>query len=608
MPALSTSPSPTPVVVVGGGAHARSWLNLLRRSSRLRAVASVTRDGVPPAEGMAACASLDAALRDYPQAAFAVALPPRSGLEVALCLAAAGRDAVLQAPLHEALAETALPAGAAKVRVAHGWVTLPGCSAVARLLQSAGGGRAEIEVAGLPESDSGDPWEVLVHGLALLRSLLPAAVPCAVSRADDGALVVEADAASPGGGWRVRLCARGRGSRLSLRVDAGPSSVDWSFAAGSERLRVAGAERGAARSPPSAAVRALAQLLPEAERGDGLLEAAAVARLTRRCRELLAPALPLGARAFRQAASLAARRPADLLARLGLRGELPADGGAVPAPLAAPSTPEPFELWAFRASVKPVTFLTVRPEDVERTLSYFDGAACERRERLVHVEAQDRWDDRRDAGEPRVELYISRDAALARRMARLQAEEDPTRALRELGELAGYPACCVDAFARQDDRANNSRNRYYTSARTAAGDGPWPWELNNLHTMTVAFFPCSYRCDAALAWARAALAEMGRAHPQVLNSLRESLARPVLYFDHEHQLAFVGAAAAASVDYRSVALPRGAAPAMTGLAAAVAAGDRLTFDDRSLRVEHSGAAVLVLERTDPGLGFLAPFG
>src|SRR6185295_18863978 len=125
-------------------------------------------------------------------------------------------------------------------------------------------------------------------------------------------------------------------------------------------------------------------------------------------------------------------------------------------------------------------FLTVRPDQVETTLAYFGDVHCERRERRVQVEAQDRWTDRRDRGEPRVELYISRDASLAREMARLQADEDPTAALRQLGALAGYPPCCVDAFARQDDRANNSRNRYHTYARTLRAGGAaaslWPWQ------------------------------------------------------------------------------------------------------------------------------------
>jgi hypothetical protein len=367
----------------------------------------------------------------------------------------------------------------------------------------------------------------------------------------------------------------------------------------------------APRATVPAPLRALAQLLPDAPRGDSLVEAAEVLRLVRSCLALLPTGVPLGARVFRQSASIARRRPSDLLGRLGLSGALPA-GGPRPAALSLAAVAEPFELWAFRAGIKPVVFLTVRPEQVGETLAWFGEAHCERRERRVRIDTQDRWTDRRDQGAPRVELYIARDAALARRMASLQADADPGAAIGALGELAGYPPCCVEAFAGQDDRANNSRNRYQTWARTPAPEsgvgGAWPWELNNLFTMTVPFYPCSYRCPAALAWARAALAEMGRAHPAAAAALREALARPVLYFDHEHQLVLDGELVEGWVRYRAVALPPSASPQLAPLAAAIGAGDRLTLDDRQLLVERGGHTQLRLERTDPALGLIAPFG
>jgi len=114
--------------------------------------------------------------------------------------------------------------------------------------------------------------------------------------------------------------------------------------------------------------------------------------------------------------------------------------------------------------------------------------------------------------------------------------------------------------------------------------------------------------DSALAWARAALAEMGRAHPAAAATLREALARPVLYFDHEHQLVLDGEVVEGWVRYRAVALPPSASPQLAPLAAAIGAGDRLTLDDRQLLVERGGHTQLRLERTDPALGLIAPFG
>jgi hypothetical protein len=211
-----------------------------------------------------------------------------------------------------------------------------------------------------------------------------------------------------------------------------------------------------------------------------------------------------------------------------------------------------------------------------------------------------------------VELYLAHDRELARRAAYLQAEADPTQAMREIGALTGYPPCCVDAFAQQDDRANNSRNRYYSQARTRAPDGstpvPWPWELNNLYTMVVPFYPCSYRCAQALAWARASLQEMGKVYPALLDELRGWLARPVLYFDHDHQLVFNGQYVDGRISYQGVALPGSGSPHLAALAAAIGRGNLLRLDDRELLIERNGQAVLSLKRTDPALGFVAPFG
>jgi hypothetical protein len=490
-------------------------------------------------------------------------------------------------------------------------VTLPGLRAIAAALRRAGAGRARFEVAGLPEEDGCDPAEGLVHAAALIRTLFPRVTPSAARLADGGVLEAELAAPSEAGQWEISLRVLPRGRRLAVRVEGTAEPVVWSWEADRESVRVGARPIVTARATPAAPVRALAQLLPDAPRGDGLAEAAGAQRLVRGCLALLPSRLPPGRRLFAQSASIARRRPADLLGRLGLRGEIVAVGTA-PEVLRLALPPEPFELWAFRAGVKPVAFLTVNPADVERTLAFFGDAHHERRERRVHVDAQDRWTDRRDHGEPRVELYIARDAELARRAARLQAEEDPTRALAEIGALVGYPPCCVAAFARQDDRANNSRNRYESRARTLAPDGstpaPWPWELNNLHTMVAPFYPCSYRCAAALAWARAALAELARAHPAFAAELGAVLSRPVLYFDHDHQLVFDGAADGGEILYRSVAVLPSTAAQLAPLAAAISAGDRLSFDERELRVEGAGRTVLRLTRTDPALGFIAPFG
>lgn len=197
----------------------------------------------------------------------------------------------------------------------------------------------------------------------------------------------------------------------------------------------------------------------------------------------------------------------------------------------------PFELLAERAGLKPVVFLSVPPEREAALRASLDPALhVERGERVVRIAAGDRWGA---GGERRfVELFLSRDPDLARGAKALQ-DADPTRNARALGELLGYPRCCVEAFALQPDRRDNSRNRTLTAARTR-GAMPWPWELSNVDRMIVPFFPCAYDCAAALSLARAVIAEAERAEAGIAAATRRELRGAIVYADADRWLALEG--------------------------------------------------------------------
>lgn len=168
----------------------------------------------------------------------------------------------------------------------------------------------------------------------------------------------------------------------------------------------------------------------------------------------------------------------------------------------------------------------------------------------------------------------------------------------------GYPGCCVAAFQRQENRSNNTGNRYATAARTS--DSPWCFELNNTALMLVPFFPCSYRCEPARAFARAVLREIGATLPDAAARIETELRRPVLYFEHGELVSFEGRMTAPGrIDYARVLVPEGASPPLRRLAAALGAGDALTLGDESLSVLSGTSTSFALRRLDPGLGFVA---
>lgn len=587
---------PLQVVLVGNGARARAWAEVVTRSPRLSLVGQVIRPGGEAPLAKTSHTSISAALEAFPRAAFLVALPPRSGLAAALELAQAGRLSVIEAPLAAELAQQTLPEGAGQVQAALGWATLSGLRFLEQILARWPIERISIETRGLPEAQVGDLDEVLVHAAALVLRLCPGATLNVAERADVGL----ATASLQDGERRVALRVLTAGSKVEVRLEGRGVSASWSVDDGMESFRLSEGRAPPPRPARSGEERAVAQLFT-GETSTTLAAAQQATRLAQSMLDALGERLPPGARRMAQAAALQSRRADDLLAQLGLVGEVPT---ASPAPVIE-EAPAFDEQWAFRAGLKPVAFLTLKPEEVDSTLAAYGDVHVERRERRVHVGAQDTWVDRRDLGEARTELYVSRDPALARRAADVQSLADPSAQLRVMGELMGYPPCCIEAFARQDDRANNTRNRYASVARTRSA-GPWPWLLNNLDRMLVPFFPCRYDCPAALAWAGRALMAFETAHPDSHHIFAKLLGRPVLYFDHERQVSFDGTWSGGRLRYRGVATTMTQAP-FARFAGALALGNSLALTDDALTVWRDDMVVMDLRRTDPALGFVAPF-
>ncbi len=579
------------IIIVGAGRRAIAWLEFARRTPHLNVVALVARR--PLELAVQQYGTLDEARTAFPNALVMVALPPRAARNAALALS----RGLVTAPLSGRLDQ--LDAG---LPVEHGWVTLTGARWLATQLADETQARISISVRGMPARADVETSDALWHALALARSLAPDLSVEGGGAAPSGAFELRLSSAR---GGSVRLEVRGQGHGLDVSVDAGSLSVNWSWSGGIETLRGRTGRGRVESSRPAlgADERVFRQLIEPGFGGDTIAEAREVERL--HSAAVAASSRPtIRRRDLAHSARLRAAS-APLESTLGFDGPL---SRALPAAGALPLVlpPEMNELWAFRAGLKPVAFLTVRPEDEAKALAPFGEVHAERLERRVHVGAQDAWIDDRVSGEPRVELYVSRDPALSKEAVRVQALGDPSAGLRDMGRLMGYPPCCVEAFATQEDRANNTWNRYGTFARTRSG-GPWAWELANLFCMLVPFYPCRYDCPAALHWARRVVAEMDRAHPGVAQGLQRSLARPVLYFDHDRQCSLDAVPAGEGRwDVSSVFVPPGTSSDFA-LFAGQFAHARLGIDDDALTLERDGQLTR-LARTEPGLGFIAPFG
>jgi hypothetical protein len=168
-------------------------------------------------------------------------------------------------------------------------------------------------------------------------------------------------------------------------------------------------------------------------------------------------------------------------------------------------------------------------------------------------------------------VYVARDLGLAEAARDVEAEllraqrtalDDGARrrrdadAARALGELLGFPPCCVDAFVQvaRDGRDEKAGMLEHALARSEA----FHPRLNNLSLAAfhyIGWSPCRFDCPASLAIADAAAAELRRRDEAAWAVVDRLLARPRLWSDERRQLIFAGRWRDGALRFRSVQTP-----------------------------------------------------
>ncbi len=200
--------------------------------------------------------------------------------------------------------------------------------------------------------------------------------------------------------------------------------------------------------------------------------------------------------------------------------------------------PTNLEEVAFALGDKPVLYLVV-PQRYLEELSYkYPDATIVCRDIPLSVEgATGRRVYMSDNGETMAHVFLSRNADLAKRAA-LFWEEGSTRRALEIGELLGYPRCCVAAFVALGERGNNAALTYVTAARSRALGATFDARLNSSIRHVLPCTPCSFGCFQAISLAERVLVALPES---VSSTLRRALERPVLYFDEARAVVFEGA-------------------------------------------------------------------
>lgn len=274
--------------------------------------------------------------------------------------------------------------------------------------------------------------------------------------------------------------------------------------------------------------------------------------------------------------------------------------------------PSNLEEVAFAAGIKPVLYLVLPAREMDSLQAKYAGVTIVRREIPLAVEGATGRRVYAAEGEANAHVFLSRDSALAHRAAQLW-DEGSSRNAVAIGELMGYPACCVAAFVALGERGNNAALTYVTAARSRALGASFHWVLNSPVRHVVPCTPCTYGCARAITWAERIVQALPT---DVAHALRRALSRPVLYFDEARAVAFEGARVdGMRIDYESARFLQASASfgveqemATRRLFGALFAGPGTLFvKDEAFEV-HAQGEVLRLARTAPHVGIVLPFG
>jgi hypothetical protein len=192
---------------------------------------------------------------------------------------------------------------------------------------------------------------------------------------------------------------------------------------------------------------------------------------------------------------------------------------------------EDVQLLAVARGIKPALRMSVGLPELDAVRRHLEGAglAVSRRQRL----------DDHDGVESEI-LCASPDADRAEALAGLeralcdvagQSPQEDARLAARIGELLGYPACCVTAHARRVAAPVAGHTGFFEAACEA-------WSAEPHHRLNgivagwvrplVSFEPCTFNCSAALGYADAVAAALADRDALALEVLEEALATVVV--------------------------------------------------------------------------------
>ena len=156
------------------------------------------------------------------------------------------------------------------------------------------------------------------------------------------------------------------------------------------------------------------------------------------------------------------------------------------------------------------------------------------------------------------------------------------------GYFLGYPDCCIDYFRRYN---NHFKYNYLFEAlkntRTAPRLSCNPL-LKNFTYSYIYHMPCAYDCARTMAYVRRLRKEISLREPELVRRIDRMLALPLLVMGEQDAYVFEGRVRGQEVEYTDCALVGSGPRLHEALGGALARGNRVRVEGRSVRVFAGG--------------------
>ncbi len=141
-------------------------------------------------------------------------------------------------------------------------------------------------------------------------------------------------------------------------------------------------------------------------------------------------------------------------------------------------------------------------------------------------------------GDALYHLYVSKDGNKARFLKMVEEKNDD----RAVGELLGYPKCCVDFFIGNKERQQKLQNDYILPALSNSEGFKFPYlanyALRYFDIALLSHFPHSFNCEESIKIAEKNLKIIEKHDEKLAEKFVDELKAAVLYTEHDGIFAF----------------------------------------------------------------------